>query len=410
MANAGNALRGLGVQQDQINAVVDAIDPGQLVDLAMSVLSSTLGVLSNLFFLLTVLLFMAFDTDSTRRGLAMLRDRFPNPVGALDNFALGTRNYMGVSASFGLIVAVLDGLALWIMGVPGAFVWAVLAFVTNFIPNIGFIIGVIPPALIALLDGGPGLMIAVIVVYSVINFLIQSVIQPRVVGDAVGLTPTLTFMSLVFWTWVIGPLGALLAVPLSLLTKALLVEADPRTAVGAATDLRQDGPARQAGAASEPTGRARAATEAPRRCPGWTGAITCGRREQPTGPVVTDADRHTGGESAEGEAKARAEAALNRLPPRLRAAIAWLLSRWPGRIAVAGARVSLRVDIFDRSMTIAAQTFSSIFPILILFATWADAGGTNEVANAVDMPRSPGRFSTMRSAEPTAPRSVSSAR
>jgi AI-2 transport protein TqsA len=229
VANAGNALRGLGVQQDQINAVVNAVDPGQLVDLAMSVLSSTLGVLSNLFFLLTVLLFMAFDTDSTRRGLAMLRDRFPNPVGALDNFASGTRNYMGVSASFGLIVAVLDGLALWIMGVPGAFVWAVLAFVTNFIPNIGFIIGVIPPALIALLDGGPGLMIAVIVVYSVINFLIQSVIQPRVVGDAVGLTPTLTFMSLVFWTWVIGPLGALLAVPLSLLTKALLVEADPRT-------------------------------------------------------------------------------------------------------------------------------------------------------------------------------------
>ena len=229
VANAGNALRGLGVQQDQINAVVDAIDPGQLVDLAMSVLSSTLGVLSNLFFLLTVLLFMAFDTDATRRGLALLRDRFPNPVGALDNFARGTRNYMGVSASFGLIVAVLDGLALWIMGVPGAFVWAVLAFVTNFIPNIGFVIGVIPPALIALLEGGPGLMIAVIVVYSVINFLIQSVIQPRVVGDAVGLSPTLTFMSLVFWTWVIGPLGALLAVPLSLLTKALLVEADPRT-------------------------------------------------------------------------------------------------------------------------------------------------------------------------------------
>ena len=70
-------------------------------------------------------------------------------------------------------------------------------------------------------------MIAVIVVYSVINLLIQSVIQPRVVGDKVGLSPILTFLSLVFWTWVIGPLGALLAVPLSLLTKALLVEADP---------------------------------------------------------------------------------------------------------------------------------------------------------------------------------------
>ena len=194
----------------------------------MGVLSGTLGVLTDLFFLVTVLFFMAFDTNSTRRSLAALGDRFPEPVAALDNFAHGTRNYMGVSAGFGLIVAVIDGVALWIMDVPGAFVWAVLAFVTNFIPNIGFVIGVIPPALIALLDSGPGLMVAVIVVYSVINFVIQSVIQPRVVGDAVGLTPTLTFMSLVFWTWVIGPLGALLAVPLSLLTRALLVEADPR--------------------------------------------------------------------------------------------------------------------------------------------------------------------------------------
>ena len=173
-------------------------------------------------------------------------------MAALANFARGTRSYMGVSAGFGLIVAVIDGVALQIMGVPGAFVWAVLAFVTNFIPNIGFVIGVIPPALIALLDSGPGLMIAVIVVYSVINFLIQSVIQPRVVGDAVGLSPTLTFLSLVFWTWVIGPLGALLAVPLSLLTRALLVEADRWHPVGPAPDRRQIGPDRAAASLGTP--------------------------------------------------------------------------------------------------------------------------------------------------------------
>ena len=227
VVTAGNTLRDLGVKQDQIDAVVGAIDPGQLVDVATSVLSGSLGILTDLFFLLTVLIFMAFDTDSTRRGLASLGRRFPDPVAALANFARGTRGYMVVSAGFGLIVAVIDGVALQIMGVPGAFVWAVLAFVTNFIPNIGFVLGVIPPALIALLDSGPGLMIAVIVVYSVINFLIQSVIQPRVVGDTVGLSPILTFLSLVFWTWVIGPLGALLAVPLTLLTRALVVEADP---------------------------------------------------------------------------------------------------------------------------------------------------------------------------------------
>jgi AI-2 transport protein TqsA len=66
-----------------------------------------------------------------------------------------------------------------------------------------------------------------IVAYSVINVVIQSLLQPRFVGDAVGLSVTLTFLSLVFWTFVIGPLGALLAVPLSLFVKALLVDADP---------------------------------------------------------------------------------------------------------------------------------------------------------------------------------------
>jgi AI-2 transport protein TqsA len=227
VADVGSTLRHLGVQQDQIDAVVDAVDPGQLVGVIGSLLSGTLGVLTDLLFLFTVLLFMAFDTASTRAGLAVVGKRFPDPVTALGHFALSTRSYMGVSAGFGFVVAVIDGVALELLGVPGAFTWAVLAFVTNFIPNIGFVIGVVPPAVIALLDGGVGLMVAVVVTYCVVNFLLQSVIQPRVVGDRVGLTPTLTFLSLVFWTWVIGPLGALLAVPLSLLTKALLVEAEP---------------------------------------------------------------------------------------------------------------------------------------------------------------------------------------
>ncbi len=151
----------------------------------------------------------------------------PSFVDALASFARGTRSYFGVSAVFGLIVAVIDTVMLWALGVPGAFVWGVLAFVTNFIPNIGFVIGIVPPALIALLEGGPDLMLAVIVLYSLVNVVIQSFIQPRYVGDAVGLSTSLTFLSLVFWTWVLGPLGALLAVPMTLLFRAVLVEADP---------------------------------------------------------------------------------------------------------------------------------------------------------------------------------------
>jgi AI-2 transport protein TqsA len=84
---------------------------------------------------------------------------------------------------------------------------------TNYIPNIGFIIGIVSPALLGLLQGGPKLMVIVLVGYSLINFVIQSVIQPKVMADAVNLSLTLTFVSLIFWTFVIGAMGAILAVP-----------------------------------------------------------------------------------------------------------------------------------------------------------------------------------------------------
>ena len=113
------------------------------------------------------------------------------------------------------------------MGIPAAGLWALLAFVTNYIPNIGFIIGLIPPALLGLLTGGPSLMITVIVVYCVLNFIIQSVLQPKFVGDAVGLTTTMSFLSLIVWAFLLGPLGAILAIPASLLVKAIMVDVDP---------------------------------------------------------------------------------------------------------------------------------------------------------------------------------------
>jgi AI-2 transport protein TqsA len=227
LADAGQWLQDHGLGKAQIEAMTGALDGGQLLGVATDVFGATLGLASNLFFILTVALFMAFDTGGTQRVLDQVRTARPELVGALDSFARGTRTYMGVAAGFGFIVAVIDGVALYFLGVPGAFVWAVLAFVTNFIPNIGFVIGVIPPALLGLLEGGPDLMLTVILLYSVINVVIQSVIQPRYVGDAVGLAPTITMLSLVFWAWVLGPLGALLAVPLSLLMRALLIEADP---------------------------------------------------------------------------------------------------------------------------------------------------------------------------------------
>ncbi len=224
-----NWLAGLGITKDQASSVGSSLDPSSIVEVIGDAFAAVLAVLSNFFFVVTVALMMAFDTGGVERVMAVVRRTRPHLVDALVSFAHGTRVYMGVAAGFGFIVAVIDGIALYVMGVPGAFIWAVLAFVTNFIPNIGFVIGVIPPMIIGLLEGGPTLMIGVIVVYSVINVVIQSVIQPRYVGDAVGLSPTITLLSLIFWAWALGAIGALLAVPFSLFMRAILVEADPTT-------------------------------------------------------------------------------------------------------------------------------------------------------------------------------------
>ena len=220
-------LAGMGVTQADIQSVFSSISPSQIASAAESLLSSISGIVSFVLFMLVVAIFLAVDATLFGARRAKLGAGHEPVLNALGVFARGTRKYFGVATIFGGIVAVLDGAALLILGIPAAGLWALLAFVTNYIPNIGFIIGLIPPAILGLLVGGPGLMIAVIVVYCVLNFIIQSVLQPKFVGDAVGLTTTLSFLSLIVWAFILGPIGAILAIPASLFFKALLVDMDP---------------------------------------------------------------------------------------------------------------------------------------------------------------------------------------
>ena len=215
-----------GVGQEQIQSITDAFDVSQVVGIAGTVLSGLLSLSSNLFFIITLLLFLGVDAAHFPDKLERARGERAATVDALESFARGTRQYLVVSTVFGLIVAGLDTAFLAFTPVPVPLLWGLLAFITNYIPNVGFVIGLLPPAALALLEGGPGLMLLVIAVYSGLNFLIQSVVQPKFVGDAVGLSGTITFLSLVFWGWALGAVGALLAVPLSLLVKALLVDVD----------------------------------------------------------------------------------------------------------------------------------------------------------------------------------------
>ncbi|TFV85621.1 AI-2E family transporter [Blastococcus sp. CT_GayMR16] len=223
-----NDLNDAGIVSGQLSDLVAQIDYSQLVGVATGLLSGLTDAASTLVLLLTALVFVAIESSGFGRRMALVAAERPHLPVALSLFTQGTRSYLLVSTVFGGIVAVGDWVALSIIGIPAAGIWGLLAFVTNYVPNIGFVLGVVPPALLGLLAGGWGELIAVVVVYALLNFVVQTLIQPRFVGDSVGLSMTVTFCALLFWGWVMGALGALLAIPLTLLVKVLLVDLDPR--------------------------------------------------------------------------------------------------------------------------------------------------------------------------------------
>jgi AI-2 transport protein TqsA len=223
VASVQKTLAGFGVGPAQIQSATQGISLNSIVGVVGGIVSGFSGILSVIVLILALLLFFIADAATFGDRLDSIAADRPHIVGALEGFARGTRSYLLVTTVFGGIVAVLDTAALAIIGVPLAFLWGVLAFITNFIPNIGFIFGLVPPAVLALLTGGWQMLIIVVVVYCVLNL----VIQPRYTGASVGLSATVTFVTLLFWAWVLGPLGALLAIPLTLLAKALLVDIDP---------------------------------------------------------------------------------------------------------------------------------------------------------------------------------------
>ena len=191
----------LGYSQEVITEKLKNIDPQQVMSVVTSLASDTTSVVTMIVVILTGMIFMVMDTPQMHDRLRLAGKRKPDVVIALESFASGI--------------------------VPLAGVWALFSFLTNYIPNIGFIIGVIPPALLALFGDGWVAALAVIIAYSVLNFVIQSIIQPKFAGDAVGLTPTMSFVSLLLWGWVFGALGTLIALPCSLLVKATLIDHDP---------------------------------------------------------------------------------------------------------------------------------------------------------------------------------------
>ncbi len=227
--NAASELGSAGMDGSRAKEVLSSFDAGKLSGFIAALLGGVAGLASNIVLILGLLLFMGLDAAGYSNVLGHLpSDRRALAV-SLGGFAFATRRYLVVSTVFGAIVALLDVGVLYILDVPAPWLWGLLAFITNYIPNIGFFIGLVPPALLALLSGGWKTALLVIVLYLVINAIVQSGIQPKIVGDSVGLSATLSFVSLIFWAFVLGAWGALLAIPLTLFARALLVDVDSRT-------------------------------------------------------------------------------------------------------------------------------------------------------------------------------------
>ncbi|RMH21821.1 MAG: AI-2E family transporter [Acidobacteria bacterium] len=132
------------------------------------------------------------------------------------------QHYLGIKTAVSLATGVIITLWLTLLGVDYALLWGLIAFLLNYIPTLGSILASIPAVLLAWVDVGVGEALLVVVGYAVVNVVIGNLIEPQLMGRRFGLSTLVVFLSLVFWFWLWGPLGALLSVPLTMMIKIML--------------------------------------------------------------------------------------------------------------------------------------------------------------------------------------------
>ena len=223
-------LESVGFGPDQTQTVLEGLTPGRIIGFLGGLLGSIASIAGGLVVILTMLILMAVDGSRVPALLKHLQVHRPAVVSAFNGFGTGVRRYMIATTVLGVAQGLFNWLVLVILQVPGALLWGLLSFICSFIPNIGYFIAIIPPLFFGFLTGGWPTVIAVIVIYGGINSVVQSIIQPKYVGNAVALSETLTFTSVLFWAVVLGPIGAILAVPLTLFVRTLLLDSDPSLA------------------------------------------------------------------------------------------------------------------------------------------------------------------------------------
>ena len=212
LASTTEWLEAYSIGSDQVREV---FSPSTVMDTVASLLKNIAGVLSNLMLVLVIVVFMLFETLGLRDKLLRV---IADPA-RLDRLARGARRvnkYLAVKTATSSATGLLCGSLCVVIGIDFPMLWGLLAFLLNFIPTIGSIIAAVPPVLLALVLLGPGEALGTALGYLAVNFIIGNLLEPRILGRALGLSPLVVFLSMVLWGWLLGPVGALLAVPLTM--------------------------------------------------------------------------------------------------------------------------------------------------------------------------------------------------
>jgi AI-2 transport protein TqsA len=210
---AGKGVRGL----DKI--LLGFLDPGAVMGWTATLLASLGTALSNIVLVLLTVAFILFEAASFPTKLRAIlgdpRQAFPK----FTNFVSDIERYMIIKTLISLCTGVLIGLWLFILGVDFPVLWGFLAFLLNYVPNVGSSIAAVPAVLLAFIQLGTGSALLAAAGYMVVNFVLDNVIETRLMGKRLGLSTLTVFLSLICWGSLLGPVGMVLCIPLTMTLK-----------------------------------------------------------------------------------------------------------------------------------------------------------------------------------------------
>jgi predicted PurR-regulated permease PerM len=230
-------LEKVGVRLSR-EALADVFNPGAAMKLVATLLNALGNVLTNGFLVLMTVIFMLLEASSLPGKLRLILG-VDSSLAAFDRFVQNMQHYMVIKTLVSLATGVLVTVWLIVLGLDYPLLWGLLAFLLNYVPNIGSIIAAVPAVLLAVVQLDLLRALCVAAGFLVVNLVMGSAVEPRFMGRGLGLSTLVVFLSLLFWGWLLGPVGMLLSVPLTMTVKiALDSREDTRWAavlLGAAT-------------------------------------------------------------------------------------------------------------------------------------------------------------------------------